>query len=220
MMRTAHIFGATGLIGGLLLREMLGGTGGYEQIHTYGRRPVAIEPDRRLVQHIIDFERLDEWGEFLAGGDVFCCLGTTIKKAGSQAAFDLVDRIYPVRIAEVAVKNGAANLLVVSALGANAGSAVFYNRVKGQMEQQVSATGIRPLHFFRPSLLLGDRHEKRPGERAAIVITNALPFLFMGPLAPYRPIEADVVAKAMLVAARRSAGQVYIHESRDIPAIR
>lgn len=219
MMRTAHIFGATGLIGGLLLREMIGGAGGYEQIHTYGRRPVAIEPDRRLVQHTIDFDRPDEWGEFLAGGDVFCCLGTTIKKAGSQSAFDLVDRIYPVRIAKEAVKNGAANMLVVSSLGANARSAVFYNRVKGQMEQEVSATGIRPLHFFRPSLLLGNRQEKRPGERAAIVITKAMPFLFKGPLAPYRPIDAAEVARAMLVAARRSEGQVYIHESRDIPAI-
>jgi uncharacterized protein YbjT (DUF2867 family) len=219
-MRTAHIFGATGLIGGLLLREMLSESDGYEQIHTYGRRSVGVEPDRRLVQHIIDFDRPDEWREFLSGGDVFCCLGTTIKKAGNQDAFDLVDRVYPVRIAKEAVENGAANMVVVSSLGANARSAVFYNRVKGQMEQEVSATGIRPLHFFRPSLLLGNRLEKRSGERAAIVITRALPFLFIGPLAPYRPIEAAEVARAMLVAARRSEGQVYIHESRDIPAIR
>lgn len=133
--------------------------------------------------------------------EVFCCLGTTIRKAGSQEAFRRVDHDYPLALAQRAGTGGARQFLMVSALDANAGSSIFYSRVKGETERDIAAIGLPRHLFLQPSLLLGDRHEKRAGESVAIVASRLLLPLMLGPLRRYRPIDADDVAAVMVYAA-------------------
>lgn len=195
--RTALVAGASGLVGGFLLDGLLESPL-YREVCSLGRRPLPKQHPK-LTQRTVDFARLEE--ETLpAADDAFCCLGTTIKKAGSQEAFRAVDHDAVLAFARAARKAGARRFLLVSALGADKGSRIFYNRVKGETEEDLKAVGFESLILLRPSLLLGDRAESRPGERAAVVATKLL-----GPLLrPFasRPIEATTVARAMLALAR------------------
>jgi len=148
-----------------------------------------------LQAKTIDFDQLQN--QRVAATDVFCCLGTTIGKAGSRAAFRRVDFDYPVALAHAAARDGAKRLLVVSALGADPGSRVFYNRVKGEMENSVRSAEVAKTCFFRPSVLSGPRAELRTGEVIGLAIGAVL-----GPLlGRYRPIHGDLVAAAMVKAA-------------------
>jgi uncharacterized protein YbjT (DUF2867 family) len=193
--RSALLLGATGLIGSYLLQRLLGSSL-YSGTTAWLRRPPE-QPHPQSKFKIIDFEQLEQ--ERIEFEDVYCCLGTTIKQAGSQEAFRRVDFDYPVALARAAARDGAQRLLVVSALGADARSKVFYNRVKGEMEEAVRAAGVPKTILFRPSLLSGPRAEPRLGERAGLVVGRVL-----GPLlGKYRPIHADLVAAAMLRAAER-----------------
>jgi uncharacterized protein YbjT (DUF2867 family) len=193
--RSALVLGATGLIGSYLLERLLQSSR-YSRIHVWARRSGAISNPKAVVE-ILNFERLQD--QRVSAEDVFCCLGTTIKQAGSEEAFRRVDFDYPVALARAAARDGAKRLLVVSALGADAGSKIFYNRVKGEMESVVRSAGVSKTYFFRPSLLSGPRAEPRLGERAGLVIGAVL-----GPLlGKYRPIHGDLVAAAMLRAAER-----------------
>lgn len=191
--RSALLAGATGLVGSFLLRRLLESSA-YARVTVWTRRDIGVaHPKLKCVK--ADFERLHE--RHVEAEDVFCCLGTTIKKAGSQDAFRQVDYDYPVALAIAAAGGGARRLLVVSALGANPDSGIFYNRVKGEMEIAVRAAGVPITIFFRPSLLSGPRAEVRRGERVGEAIGNVL-----GPLlGKYRPIHADLVASAMVRAA-------------------
>ena len=191
--RTALLVGASGLIGSFLLQRLLASER-YANVTVWSRRDIG-RTHPKLAVKIADFERLDE--RRVEAEDVFCCLGTTIKQAGSQAAFRRVDYDYPVALAMAAAGGGARRLLVVSALGANPDSRVFYNRVKGEMEVAVRAAGVPRTVFLRPSLLSGPRVQERLGEKVGLVVGNIL-----GPLlGKYRPIHADLVAAAMLKAA-------------------
>ena len=193
MGRTALLVGATGLIGSFLLQRLLASER-YASVTVWARRDIG-RAHPKLTVEITDFERLEE--RRADAEDVFCCLGTTIKQAGSQAAFRRVDHDYPVALAHAAARSGAQRLLVISALGANPDSTVFYNRVKGEMEANVRAAGVPKTVFFRPSLLSGPRVEPRLGEKVGLVVGKIL-----GPLlGRYRPIHADLVAAAMLKAA-------------------
>jgi uncharacterized protein YbjT (DUF2867 family) len=163
----------------------------------------------KAVLEIIEFENLQH--RDANADDVYCCLGTTIKLAGSQEAFRRVDFDFPVALARAAARNGAKRLLVVSALGADARSKVFYNRVKGEMEDAVRAAGVPKTYFFRPSLLSGPRAEPRMGERVGLAVGTVL-----GPLlGRYRPIHADLVAAGMLAAAAGD-GPGRVFESEEI----
>lgn len=194
--RTALLLGATGLVGGhcldLLLEEPA-----YREIRSIGRRPVEREHPR-LVQTITELDRLEEHAELFAVDDVFCCLGTTIRSAGSREAFRRVDVEYPATAARLAATAGADRFLVVSALGADAESRVFYNRAKGEMETIVRRHPFQAVWILRPSLLLGDRQEERLGERLGALLARPLEPLLRGPLRRYRPIAARSVAIAML----------------------
>ena len=190
--RTALVVGASGLIGSFLLRRLLASER-YASVVAWARRDIDHTHPKLKVE-IVDFERLEE--RRVEAEDVFCCLGTTIKQAGSQAAFRRVDYDYPVALARAAARGGAKRLLVVSALGADPDATVFYNRVKGEMEEAVRA-GVPRTILLRPSLLSGPRAEERLGEKIGLVIGN-----IFGPLlGKYRPIHADIVAAAMLKAA-------------------
>jgi uncharacterized protein YbjT (DUF2867 family) len=160
-------------------------------VHAWARKPLAI-PHPKLAVEAIDFEKLHE--HRVSADDVYCCLGTTIRQAGSQAAFRRVDFDYVVGLARAAALGGAKRLLVVSALGADSRSRVFYNRVKGEMEEAVRAAGVTKTFIFRPSLLSGPRALPRMGERIGLLLGGVL-----GPLlGKYRPIHADLVAVAMM----------------------
>jgi uncharacterized protein YbjT (DUF2867 family) len=188
--RSALLLGATGLIGTFLLEKLLGSPM-YSGVSVWVRKPLQTQHPK-LQAKTIDFEKLEQGR--IEAEDVYCCLGTTIKQAGSQEAFRRVDFDYPAALARTAARDGAKRLLVVSALGADAGSKIFYNRVKGEMEEAVRAAGVPMAYLFRPSLLSGPRAEPRMGERVGLVIGAAL-----GPLlGKYRPIHANLVALAML----------------------
>jgi uncharacterized protein YbjT (DUF2867 family) len=213
--RTALVAGASGLVGGQLLQVLLENPA-YGRVTALVRRPLPLSHPR-LEQRAVDFDRLAEQAGAFQVDDVFCCLGTTIKKAGSQAAFRKVDYEYPVAMAQLAHQQDARQYLIVTAMGADARSRIFYNRVKGEVEQAVRSVGLPAVHVFRPSLLLGERQEARFGERVATVVSKAVTPLMGGGLRKYRPIAGRAVAEAMCRAALSGAAPgLHIYESDRI----
>lgn len=209
MARTALIAGSTGLIGSLLLPRLLD-SAEYGRVVAITRRPLGLDHPK-LSNPLSDFEHLGSLGEQLKADDVFCCLGTTTRKAGGQAGLERVDYHMVVDLARAARRAGATQFLVVSAAGASLRSPAFYSRVKARMERSVSEAGYPTVHILRPSLLLGERGEKRPAEELAQKVAPLLAPLFAGPLAPYAPVRADAVAQAMLKLALLPASGVRIH---------
>jgi uncharacterized protein YbjT (DUF2867 family) len=209
MARIALVAGATGLVGAALL-EQLAADAEYREVRVLGRRaPARAGGKVRFVES--DFGDLAALAPQLAVDDVFCCLGTTIRKAGSQAAFERVDYHMVVDLARSAQRAGAKRFLVVSAVGASERAAAFYSRVKGRMEKAVREVPFEAVHIVRPSLLLGDRAERRPGEQAAQVLAPWLAPALRGPLAKYRAVPAAEVAGALMTLARRSAKGAHVH---------
>ncbi|MGQ0577604.1 MAG: NAD-dependent epimerase/dehydratase family protein [Betaproteobacteria bacterium] len=194
--KSALLAGATGLVGGCVLRRLLAHPS-YSRVEILLRRESPIR-DSKLSQRIVDFANLQPGVAGNAPDEVFCCLGTTIRKAGSQEAFRRVDHDYPLALARFAAAAGAGKFLMVSALGADPKSALFYNRVKGEVEQAIAAVGLPTPYFFRPSLLLGARAENRSAEKVGIAAAKLLAPLLVGGLRKYRPIHADSVAAAMI----------------------
>jgi uncharacterized protein YbjT (DUF2867 family) len=209
MARTALVAGATGLVGSALL-QLLAADAGYREVRVLGRRPPAQAGGKaRFIES--DFANLAALSRELAVDDVFCCLGTTIRKAGSQEAFERVDYHMVVDLARAAQQAGAKRFIVVSAVGASERAAAFYSRVKGRMERAVRELPFEAVHIVRPSLLLGDRAERRPGEQAAQVVAPWLAPMLRGPLAKYRAVRADDVAAALVTLARRPAKGAHVH---------
>ena len=212
--RTALVLGATGLVGGQCV-DLLLADAGWARVIVIGRRPLDRQHPK-LAQRVTDLERMDEAGEAFAADDVFCCLGTTIRKAGSREAFLRVDHDYPVAAGRLASARGASRFLLVSALGADAGSRIFYNRVKGEVERDVSALPVTGVALARPSLLLGRRAEHRGGEALAQPVMPLLSPVLRGPLRKYRAIEARTVARAMVRLAREGFTGVRVVESDEL----
>lgn len=194
--RSALLLGATGLIGSHCL-DLLLDDERYSRVRVLVRAPLKRRHAKLEVQQV-DFERLESEGERFAIDDVYCCLGTTMAKAGSEAAFRRVDHDYPVQAAELSVARGAEQFLLVSAVGADPQSRIFYNRVKGETEAAVKRLPFRAVWVLRPSLLLGDRPELRIGERLAAAVSRPLSPLMVGRLRRYRPVAANDVALAMV----------------------
>ncbi len=203
-MPVALIAGASGLVGGHVLRLLLADPH-WEHVLSVGRRELDVRHaklEQRIVQ-LAQIDELDPGEELVPVGDVFCTLGTTIKRAGSQEAFRAVDHDAVVALARTARRAGASSFLHVSSTGASTGSRIFYNRVKGETERDAAAVGIPTTVAFRPSILDGDRDESRPGEQAGLAVMRVL-----GPvLGRFRPTRAEDVAAAMVAeAARREPG--------------
>lgn len=212
--RTALVLGGTGLVGGHCL-DLLLADPAYARVVAPVRRPSG-RTDAGLEERVVDFDRLgDDAGAFRVD-DVFCCLGTTIRAAGSQEAFRRVDHDYVVAAARLAADGGARQLLLVTAMGADADSRIFYNRVKGETEQAVRALPFRRVVLVRPSLLLGDRGERRLGEEVGKVVMGALTPLMVGPLRPYRAIAGRDVARAMVRLAKEAAPGTRVVESDEL----
>ncbi len=210
--KTALLIGATGLIGSQLLTKLLHSPF-YSNVVVLTRRSLEIT-NTKLREIIFDFDRPD--ASKVVADDVFCCLGTTIKKAGSREAFRKVDFDYPLKIAKLAKLNGAGKYIVVTAMGSDPSSGIFYNRVKGEIERELISLNFDALHILRPSLLLGDRKESRTGEKIGEVLIAIFKPIMIGPLKKYRAIESEKVANAMITFGRRSEKGVFVHDSDEL----
>jgi uncharacterized protein YbjT (DUF2867 family) len=213
-MKTAIVIGATGLIGKLLVNKLLSDDR-YQRVIVFVRRTLNLS-NPKLEEHIVDFDEIDKWKSDIAGDDLFSAMGTTIKKAGSKEAQYKIDVTYQYEFANAAAKNGVENYFLVSSSGANAGSKLFYMRIKGELEEKVKVLTFNKIRIFRPSLLLGERPEKRFGEKAAErilkIVVPIFPFL-----KNQRPIEGEKVAKGMLVSANEDDKErIKIFEAREI----
>ena len=205
--KTALVVGATGLIGNLLTHQLLESSL-YGKINVLVRKPLTWK-HARLQEIKYDFDRPN--GLLIQADDIFCCLGTTMKKAGSREAFQQVDYQYPMDVARQGLANGASQFTIVTSMGADPNSTFFYNRVKGEVERDLTALNYPTLLIFRPSLLLGNRTgDSRLGERLA----EGAMRLF-APLIPakYKGIEASKVAQAMLTTAQQNHTGKHIFES-------
>ena len=214
MQKTALLAGASGLIGSQLLPLLLNSER-YAKVIVVGRKAVPVMHPK-LTQVVTELGKLEDVRLKLIADDVYCCLGTTMKQAGSKEAFFKVDFLYVVQLAALSAGNFAAQFMVVSSMGANAESSVYYSRVKGEMEAAVGQTPFRAIHIFRPSLLLGERAQPRLGERVAAVVLRAVSPLMRGPLLKYRPVTGATVAAAMLRAAEDGGSGIRIHESAGL----
>jgi uncharacterized protein YbjT (DUF2867 family) len=215
--KKALIAGASGLIGKHCLRFLLDEPS-YTRVTALVRSKLEITHPK-LVQQVIDFDEIETIGEALSAEDVYCCLGTTIKKAGTQDAFQKVDFTYPVKLAALTQHCDAQQFLIVTSLGADPHSRIFYNRVKAEVEEAVRKIPFNAFHIFRPSLLLGDRSEHRTGEKTGAVIMSVLKPVMIGPLRKLRAIQASDVAKAMVRVAQIKRTGVNIYESDQIQKI-
>ncbi len=212
--QTALVVGSTGLIGNLLLTLLLEDAR-YAQVVTLVRRSGQMQHSK-LKEIVCDFNTIDFTDYSFSIDHVFCCLGTTMAKAKTKEQFTQVDYHLPMKVAHAALVWGAKSFLLVSAMGANPGSIFFYNKVKGRLEADIKGIGLPRLHIFRPSLLLGDRDEKRPGEDFSKIIFKYLNFLFFGPFKNYAGIHAGKVASAMLVHAFSTEKGAVVHDSSEL----
>lgn len=206
---TAVLAGATGLVGGECLRQLLASPR-YERVVVVTRRELG--PGARhdkLREVVVDFARLGDVQRRLQGDHVFCALGTTIRKAGSRQRFRTVDCEYPLRLAQLMLANGARHFSVVSALGASPTSPFFYSRVKGEMEAGLRQMGWPSLAILRPSVIAGERAESRPVERLSEHLLRFAP-------AAWRPVAARDIAAAMIATALPEPPGTTVIESRHI----
>jgi uncharacterized protein YbjT (DUF2867 family) len=212
--KTALLIGATGLIGSELLKTLLN-CKEYTKVIVLGRKSLVID-HLKLEEKIIDFNQLHSLRIDSQIDDVFSCLGTTIKKAKTQQAMRKIDVEIPLQVAKLTKALGAKHFLFVSALNANSQSAIFYSRMKGELEDEVKTIGFPSVSIFRPSLLLGKRQEFRLGEKLAEIFFYVFPFIFAGPLKKYKAIKAQTIAAAMLNAAQLHYAGVYVYPSDHI----
>ncbi|GAB3695016.1 oxidoreductase [Spirosoma flavus] len=206
MHKTALVVGATGLIGDILTHRLVE-VPVYEKVKVLVRKSLNWQHPR-LQEIVFDFDHPN--GLLTQADDIFCCLGTTMKKAGSKAAFRKVDYQYPLDVARLGLANGAQQFAIVTAMGADTSSSFFYNQVKGEVERDLTALNFPTLLVFRPSLLLGNRSESRFGERIGAGFMR----LFK-PLIPdkYKGIEAEKVANAMLTTMQQELTGKHVFES-------
>lgn len=216
-MKTALIIGSTGLIGSQLLKILLESSE-YEKVITFVKRDSGIQHSK-LKQHIIDFDKPETYKELVVGDDFFCTIGTTIKNAGSQEAFKKVDFEYPKQFANLALKSNIKQFLIISSLGADANSSNFYLKTKGEIQDFLKNCTFENVSVLQPSLLLGDRKEFRLGEKIGAFFMKLFSFLLIGNLKKYKPIQSEVVAKAMFSIAQKNYKGYHIIESNGIEEI-
>ena len=204
--------GATGLVGRECLDLILADPA-FAHVTAIVRRPLPPQAGfQKLTRVTIDFDRLGEHPAIFYVDQIFCALGTTMRKAGSQSAFRRVDFEYPLRIAELGLARGAGHFLLISSMGADSRSPVFYNRVKGELEDAITKLGYRSLTIVRPSLLLGDRVEWRLGEEVAQRFGFLMPSRF-------RPIPVRTVARALVRAAREGVPGRRVIDNRELQTL-
>jgi uncharacterized protein YbjT (DUF2867 family) len=211
--RTALVFGSTGLVGNLLLEELIDSER-YSAIRIFVRQSTGISVPG-VEEIIADFSDSENLAPKITGDDLFICLGTTIKKAGSVENMEKIDRDLPVKIAQMARSNGVKNIAAVSSIGASADSKNYYLRIKGEMEEGIMMQGFENIAILRPSMLLGERKERRTGELVGKVVMKAFKPVLTGKLRKYRAIHGKDVARAMIIILEKKPGKK-IYESDEI----
>lgn len=196
MKKTAILIGATGLTGGILLQKLIADDS-YEHIKLFSRTKIEGLPSK-VSQFIGDILNLNQFKKEFTGHVVFCCIGTTNAKTPNKTLYKKIDYGIPVTAAIISKENNIATFLVISAMGANAKSTVFYNKTKGEMERDVLLQNIKNTFILRPSLIGGNRKEARFLEKTALVLFKFLNPLFIGKLKNYSLINAETIAQAML----------------------
>jgi len=194
--KTAIVLGATGLTGGLLLNKLLDDKR-YDLIKVFSRKATGIK-HKRIKEYLGDIIDLESFEKEFYADEVFCCIGTTASKTPSKDIYRSIDFGIPVKAAKLCIKNGISSFLVLSSLGANSKSNVFYNKTKGEMEQEVIKQGVKNTYILRPSMILGKRNENRSGEKIGKFLMQSFQFIFIGKLKKYKAIEADKIAKTMI----------------------
>lgn len=195
-MKTAIIIGATGLTGGLVLDKLLVNDA-YSKIKLFSRAASGLTHPK-IEEHLVDLLQLEKHKDDFTADEVYCCIGTTKKKTPDQSKYRDIDFGIPATAARLCKENGIEVMAVVSALGANTKSSIFYNRTKGEMEKAVLAAGIPRTYILRPSFIGGNRTEKRTGEKIGLSIFNFLKPLFIGKLKKYAVIDASAIAERMI----------------------
>lgn len=208
MEKTAIILGATGLTGSILL-EKLRKDDRYKTIKLFSRKEIDGPPSK-VKQFVGDILELENFKKDFTADEVFCCIGTTAKKTPDKALYKKIDFGIPVTAAKLSKANGIPTFLVISALGANAQSSIFYSKTKGEMEQAVLAEKIEKTHVLQPSIIGGDRQEKRIGEKIGLVVLSLLQPLFLGRLKKYRITKAEDIAQAMINLANSNSTKTII----------
>lgn len=212
--KIAVIAGASGLIGGQLLQQLLESPH-YARVISIGRKKLELKHEKleQVISGFSDLKKFDFWTE---ANEVFCCTGTTMKKAGSREAFRKVDYDIPLQLAHAASLSNA-RFHLVSSIGADPASSNFYLHTKGETEAMLRHSGLSEIHIYRPSLLLGKRADFRLGEKLGIGLYRLFSWMMLGPLARYKGIEASAVASAMLYFSKRKASPgVYVHENSEL----
>ena len=210
---TAIIFGGSGLTGRFLTELLLKDTR-YDKLILFVRKEIPVYHGK-IRQVIFDPDNISEKESEITGNQAFCCIGTTIKKAGSKEVFFKIDHDLIINLAKASLKNGIPVFTVISSIGANTKASNFYLNTKGLMEEKLKSIGFKNLNILRPSMLLGLRSESRKLEETGKVIMKALGFLLIGKLNKYKPVHAETVARAMIKAANLN-NNVVILESDNI----
>ncbi|MCS3896525.1 uncharacterized protein YbjT (DUF2867 family) [Bradyrhizobium japonicum USDA 38] len=216
-MKTALLFGATGFIGSHLLQDLLNSPD-YSRVIAVARKPLAVSHPKLTVL-IGDLASLPALKPQLVADEVFIALGTTRKHTPDEAEYYKIDHDYPLLAAEIGKANGARSVFLVTAVGANAGSGMFYVRTKGEVERDILALDFDHTHIFRPSMILGERDEDRPRERLIISIWRVLNPLLVGSANRYRGLTGNEIAHAIAKAARHQTEKVRIYHWKEMAAL-
>lgn len=210
----AIITGATGLIGNNLLHQLLNHPS-YSKVTAIVRTEIPLQHPK-FKQLVVDFDRIENHHDYIKGDVVFCALGTTKSKTPDQEQYRKIDYQYPLDIAFIAHQNGITQYHLVSSLGANANSSVYYTKLKGEVERDLKSIPFKAVHIYRPSLLDGDRKEHRNAERFMIGLMRVLNPLLIGSLKKYRSIKIETVASAMLKQSLKQLDGIYTYDSDQI----
>lgn len=216
-MKKAILYGASGLVGSYILEYLLKSPN-YEQITIVVRKDLNIQHPK-LKTLIADFHSLPEVAKDIAVDEIFIALGSTQKKTPDKKIYYQIDHDYPLLSAKLAKENDAKAVFIVSAVGANPNSSVFYTKLKGETEQDIIGLDFDHTFIFRPSMILGNRKENRPLEKVFITLFKFINPLFMGNLSKYKGIEASDIAKAMVNSINHHNDKVKILHWKDMNAL-
>ena len=212
-MKTAVLLGATGLVGSALLKQLIDDPE-YIRIITIVRKPFKINHPK-IKQMVVDFNKPESFKDHIKGDVLFSSFGTTLKKAGSKKNQFKIDFTYQYEVAKAASENGIKKYVLVSSAGADPKSSIFYSKIKGELDKEVSNLSFDHITILRPSMLDGDRKEKRTGERIGLKMMNALlPYLPF--FKKYRHIRDSIVARAMLNAVGSKNDEYNIYELEQV----